>query len=398
MTETQDPVALLHGLLNRHERQGGTAAATARIDEDRFHSVADWDAFLAVLATVERKGGVRLVRTRRGGVEHIRTVRLVEPEVVYQVLGRQPSQEGAAAAVASVPQEADGAGFASVIARIEAGWARHRTILGLRPGQSDRLDKAARLARALRRRSQTNESVRQIDYRSFSRDAAGDSKALADTLVAVAALLQADDPARLADLIPEDVVALYGVERLPAPVLISGAVALDGAVLPRAEYLGFPGAVAEHLSPGAPPAYLLTIENYTSFIRHSRECAADDGGLVIYTGGFPSRAVLAALLRLARLSQSTVYHWGDIDPGGLRIFRSLEQALAAEGRRLRPHLMSLELLRERGRPDPQRRRLSVGAAEGSAIAPLWDAMARMETPFELEQEGVAPSRPADPSV
>lgn len=390
---TTDPVALLHALLDRHESQAGASKATARIDESRFRSIADWDAFLSVLTAIERKGGVRLIRTRREGVEHIRTVRLADPAVVYDTLGRVSSTEGAAAAIAPISQAEDGAGFREVIDRIEAGWARHRTLFGLKPGQSDRLDKAVRLARRLRVRAQADDT-RQTDFRSFSRAAAGDSKALADTLQAVAALLQSSDPERLADLAPDAVVALHGVERLPSPVLVAGRVALDGVLLPRAEYLGFPGEVAERLSLTERPAYLLTIENFTSFIRHARERTPVDGGLVVYTGGFPSRAVLAVLLRLAAQSPVSVYHWGDIDPGGLRIFRTIEQALAPQGRTLRPHMMSLELLMDHGQPDQRRKRPPTGAAQGSGIAPLWDAMAQMEPLYELEQEGLAPTSPS----
>jgi len=389
---TLDPVLLLHQLLDRHERNAGANTPTARIDESRFRSVADWDEFLSVLTAIERKGGVHLVRIRREGTDHIRTVRLADPAIVYDTLGRIPSAQSAAAAIAPVTQVEDGKNIADLIARIEAGWARHKTLFGLKPGQSERLDKAVRLTRALRRKAHVND-LRQIDFRTFSRAAVGDSKALADTLQAVAALLQSTDPERLAGLTPEAVITLHGVERLPSPVLLAGSVALDGVSLPCAEYLGFPGEVAERLSLTDPPAYLLTIENFTSFIRHARERVPIDGGLALYTGGFPSRAVLAVLMRLAAQSPAPLYHWGDIDLGGLRIFRTIEQALVTQGHTLRPHLMSFDLLLDQGQPDPRRKKPLAGAAQGSAIAPLWDAMAHMKTLNELEQEGLAPTSP-----
>ncbi|MDB5584057.1 MAG: hypothetical protein JWR80_9233, partial [Bradyrhizobium sp.] len=40
------------------------------------------------------------------------------------------------------------------------------------------------------------------------------------------------------------------------------------------------------------PPYVLIIENFASFVRHVREIAFDDGALVIFSGGFPSRAAL----------------------------------------------------------------------------------------------------------
>lgn len=387
-----DPSRLLHGLLDRHERGGDDVTATARIDEDRFHSVADWDAFLAVMRSVETAGGIRLGSGRGRDRDAIRSLRLTDPAVVYRFLDRSPSREVAAAAVALTGAVAEEQAFQSVVQVIEAAWARHRQVFGLKPNEADRLQKALALARGLRDRA-AGHDMRQLDYRSFSRGAAGDSKALAGTLEAVAALLRAEDPLRLADLSAEEVIALHGVERLPAPVLISGPIALNGERLPAAEYLGLPGGVVEQLSVAGAPAYILSIENYTSFIRHARERTPQDGGLAVYTGGFPSRATLSVLLKLATAATSPVYHWGDIDPGGLRIFRMIEMALQQVDRPLHPHLMTIDLLRARGQTDRQRRRLVAGRAAGSAIAPLWDALAQMEVLLELEQEALEPETP-----
>jgi hypothetical protein len=389
-----DPIALLNDLLDRHERGAGARTATARIDEAQFRSVADWDGFLAVLMDIERKGGIQLLRVKREGVEYIRTVRLQNASAVYLALGRVPAATNAAAAIASIQSSSRDAAFEPVIAQIEAAWARRRTLFGLAPGQSQRLGHAVRLAAALAARSLQPDAL-QIDFRSFSRGATGDSKALADTIQAVAALLKASDPARLGELDAEGVVALHGVERLPSPVLVSGAIAFDGVVLPAAPYIGFPADVTHRLTLAARPSYLLTIENYASFVRHARERTPIDACAVLYTGGFPSRAVLSLLMRLVEKSDAPVFHWGDIDPGGLRIFRTLESALRCGGCTLRPHLMTSELLLAHGRADPQRRRLTAGTASGSAISLLWDDMARMEKLYELEQEGLTPISPLD---
>ena len=389
-----DPARLLHGLLDRHERGEDGVTATARIDEASFHSIADWDAFLAVLKSVETAGGVRLGSGRGRDRGVVRSLRLMDPAVVYRFLGRSPSREVAAAAVALTGVVAEEQAFQSVVREIEAAWARHRQAFGLRPNEADRLQKALALARGLRDRAREND-MRQLDFRSFSRSAAGDSKALAATLEAVAALLRAEDTLRLADLSAEEVIALHGVERLPAPVLISGPVTLDGEHLPAAAYLGLPGDVVDRLSVAGPPTYVLSIENYTSFIRHARERTPEDGGVAVYTAGFPSRATLSVLLKLATATAVPVYHWGDIDPGGLRIFRMIEMALRQVDRPLLPHLMTINLLSARGQPDLQRRRPVAGRAAGSAVEPLWDAMAQMEVLLELEQEALDPETPRD---
>jgi hypothetical protein len=55
----------------------------------------------------------------------------------------------------------------------------------------------------------------------------------------------------------------------------------------------------------------------------------EDGSLVVYTGGFPSAGVVDILSNVLRALPTDVpfLHWGDIDAGGLRIFRYLEENL-----------------------------------------------------------------------
>src|SRR5690606_9569914 len=79
------------------------------------------------------------------------------------------------------------------------------------------------------------------------------------------------------------------------------------------------------------PRWILTIENLTTF--HAASQALDgDAGLVIYTAGMPSPTWCTAFQRiLASLPASiTVYHWGDIDPGGFRIAAYLRRWLEPE--------------------------------------------------------------------
>ena len=52
---------------------------------------------------------------------------------------------------------------------------------------------------------------------------------------------------------------------------------------------------------------------------------------MVYTGGFASTGVVDLLKSILALVSPSVpfFHWGDIDPGGLRIFRFLEETLRA---------------------------------------------------------------------
>ena len=65
---------------------------------------------------------------------------------------------------------------------------------------------------------------------------------------------------------------------------------------------------------------LLTVENLTAFEEEARRAPRDDA-IMVYTGGFPSSLELGLMTRLIHLGLDEAWHWGDLDPGGLRIFR-----------------------------------------------------------------------------
>jgi hypothetical protein len=136
------------------------------------------------------------------------------------------------------------------------------------------------------------------------------------------------------------------------------------------------------------PAAVLTIENFASFNRQVRE--VDDGALVVYTGGFPSAGVIDMLTGLLNAVDPDVpfFHWGDIDPGGVRIFRLLEESLP---RSPLPHLMDRLLAEAHGKPAAPDRTLAAIAATSSAISDLADWLAHGDTIWHLEQEALDPA-------
>ena len=73
---------------------------------------------------------------------------------------------------------------------------------------------------------------------------------------------------------------------------------------------------------------VVTIENLESFNRHVREARRTDDA-VLYTGGSPSRSVVAALRRLEELGARSLARWGDVDHGGIRIANRLFEVMGA---------------------------------------------------------------------
>jgi len=72
---------------------------------------------------------------------------------------------------------------------------------------------------------------------------------------------------------------------------------------------------------------VLTIENEAPFLAAIKE-GLQRNILLVMTGGFPNRAVLALLKAVASSTGAAWMHWGDTDLAGIRIARILEQAVS----------------------------------------------------------------------
>lgn len=100
-------------------------------------------------------------------------------------------------------------------------------------------------------------------------------------------------------------------------------------------YVGLPEAVAVQLRTTSAPRYLLTIENQSSFNEYL-DRYPNDGGIILYCGGFPSRAVQQTYRHLAQLGDYPLFHWGDTDVSGFRILALLQRLVQ---RSVTPHQM-----------------------------------------------------------
>lgn len=117
--------------------------------------------------------------------------------------------------------------------------------------------------------------------------------------------------------------------------------------------------------------------------------------LALLTDGFPARDVLSSIVHFVRhallLAPDTpVYHWGDIDAGGLRIAAQLKDSF---GTRIRLHQMNAELALAFGSPLQSHKgleRLSMRSDEIGQLA-RW---LRSEAARMLEQEELDPTVPS----
>jgi Uncharacterized protein conserved in bacteria C-term(DUF2220)/Uncharacterized protein conserved in bacteria N-term (DUF3322) len=380
-----DARALLDDLLDRYE--AGTPSPIAYPDETSFADVSAVDRFINELAEAETAGAIRIARGRGRDSDHVRHVRLESAARLHELLGRQPVGELAAEASRRLLEGLElPESFDASIAAIRAAWNRAGAWQGLAAADVDRLRAALILANAI-----LEGKHRGVDYRTFSRRIAGNSKALDKVEGAVVKLLSAaiDLPPAAR---PKDALRTLGLEKFAPPLLLSGPINFALAELSHAPpaYFGIPPGEAHRLRLKEPPRYLLTIENFASFNRHVNEADPERAGLTIYVGGYPSLATQDGLRYLAGIVPASVpfFHWSDIDPDGTWIFRTIERAFA---RPLTPHLMSADLAERFGRVPEQAVR-PPRQTERSTISPLV-AYLQAEGAKWLEQEELDPVRP-----
>lgn len=330
----RDGMAALSHLLDAKEREPDRAVV--RICPDYDSMVSD-DERIAFHKVVEAAAGIMIKRQKRpDGPADIRVVELTDSGALAHFLGRCPAQDQATTAIETlrrsigpVPNWID-----DVIHEIAASWAIKRDgYPGLAPGDVTNTEKFIRILMAFDR----GDHLRGWDMRTFSQRACGDSKAVEAGMHRLVRALRKNFV--LPDAPPKEALASIGLEKFPQPVLMRGQFQLpDGTRVLAQPYLGLPPDWAETFLPLGTPPYVLVIENLASFNRHTREIR--DDGLVIYSGGFPSRATLAAIRCLDRQLPADVpfFHWGDTDRHGFLIYQHIAAAITHA---LHPHLMDV---------------------------------------------------------
>jgi hypothetical protein len=382
-----DARELLGDLLDRHEK--GTASPIVHPDDSAFADVSELDRFVSELSDAEAAGAIRIGRGKGRNRDQIRHVRLEAAVRLYELLGRLPVGELAAEASNRLLDGLDlPAEFDAPIAEIRAAWDRASTWHGFGAARVDRLRTALILAKAI-----LEDRHRGLDYRTFSRKIARDSKALDKVEGAVVRLLMsALDLPPAATARPRDALHALGLEKFAPPLLLAGRLDFDTAELSLATptYFGIPPGEASRLRLKEQPRYVLTIENFASFNRHVIEADPGRRGLTIYIGGYPSLATQGALRYLADTIPVEVpfFHWSDIDPDGTWIFRTIERAIS---RPLTPHLMTADLA-ERFGSAPEEAVRPPRTTEDSAIASLVTYL-RGHGAKWLEQEELDPVIP-----
>jgi hypothetical protein len=384
-------VEFFERLLERSERNPDRSRpASAAPEYDRLSTAQQVSRFHDQMAAAERFGAVKVERGKRDRSHLIERVRVLDPELLARHLGR-PTAPAVAQRIRGelLPVAATGEPWvATLLDEMAARWARGEAAYRLTAGQADATNEFFTLLASISR-----QEARGLDARSFSQRATNDTKAFDRHASRLAAVLgvRIGQPGAAADV----VWAHIGLERFSHPVHLKGPVAVEGTsgrlVDGRAKpFVSIHPEMLSQMSFLERPTAVLTIENYASFNRQVREI--EDGSLVVYIGGFPAAGVIELLAKVLTSVPADVpfLHWGDVDAGGVRIFRYLEENLP---RRPRPHLMTKELAERFGQSADADPSLVSTARSESAVRELAEWLAFGSDVRHLEQEALEPRSP-----
>ncbi len=385
---------LLLKLLAQVDRGGkSTLPVTPRFAKAYFAdgSLDVREAIHASLRNAERAGAVVLKWGKGAAAQDLEQIRLCDAEALALWLGVDRVQDHAErmrTALQPLLSEAPD-WLRSAYAEAARNWQKGLVGLRIPHDQPQEAQNLFRVALAVARNKQAG-----LDLRRFSVRVLGDSKGIESRRGLLAHLLRRNPTWSELDDDGELFRAL-GLEKFVQPLLFKGPLKLlyNGAawdVSPLTPYVGLSPDLVRELSFTRPPAYLLTIENLASFHRHVREI--EDDGLVVYTAGFPSPSLQSFLgmLNVVLPPSCPVFHWGDRDLGGLRIFAKLAEAYP--GRELLPHLMNSEQGPGQSFTQQEREQLSKISAKPTVAGRLAERWL-VEGLGHLEQEAVDPRRP-----
>lgn len=391
--EAAPAVALLGRLLMLSERSPDRLRpASLSPDYNELPTASSLSRFQEQMEAAERSGAVSIRKGKRERRHIIERITVKDPVALARHLGRDPSN--VTAKEARLMLDACGSGGADWVVKlldeIESRWSRGEQAFRLQPDQTTLAREFVTLLAAI-----SKDQARGLDARTFSLRVTGDTKAFDRHATRIANVLVIQFGQ--SDVDPHLVWEQIGLERYSHPVHVHGPLVAqdDAGILVNGQAKPF-ASVHPDLFPflrlSAQPSLLLTIENYASFNRYVRE--VDDGALVIYTGGFASAAVveILKLVLSAMASDIPFFHWGDIDPGGLRIFRFLEESLP---RKPQPYLMdraTAEIHGNSAKPDPT---LATIVNSDSAISNLAAWLAQGNDIKHLEQEALDPRSPLE---
>lgn len=353
----------------------------------------------ATLENAEKVGAIELRRGKHAASHELDRIVLIDGEKLAAFLGKQP----ATTCVAKLENDLNlllkdcAHGWITEAFRNACDdWRRGKAFRGLSLPQ-DHI-RACQLFQALL--SITEGEHKGLDMRTFSARHLSDSKAF-ERLKSIFCSVWAKYNG-LEKWDTDELLQTLGLEKEPHPVLLRGPLLLQQKEVISdlscfQPFIGMPRELLGSVILKYAPAYVLTIENLTSFFRHAREI--QDDGLILFTNGFPNPDVQKLLSRLdSDLPQSTpFYHWGDTDVDGLRILNFI--GTLTPNHTISSHLMSRNTWQTiRLLNDQEIGKTIQLRSKNVSISKLLDQLLIEGLPKDFEQENTDPASPLSTTI
>lgn len=361
--------------------ESGRARISFKIEQGKFESARQADAFEnSILGHI--KSDILVGHyDGKGFSRRLAKVTLKDRERLFSMLGRTALAESLSGTVEMLNRDHE-SWEEDVIAAIKEAWLTKKRWQRLGPEEVDVVGAIQVLARAIRSGEWAGH-----DHRTLCARLVGDSKFIENRAAAVFAYTFFGDE-KPADT-TRGIIEALGLQKGGQPVLISGPFGKNG--MPVGAYFDYLG-IAEQDLPDIVvtkrPDYVLTIENQVSFNRHVAEINQDKRGLIVFTGGQPSHNVQTLYGHMmSQVDEDVpVFHWSDIDIGGLEIFSTIHRLCP----RVQPHLMTADILLASGKTPAVPQAVPVKAWPDQ-IRSIAEAITReVKT---LEQEILNPCKP-----
>lgn len=337
---------LLHTLLDRYEQPNRQTVVRVAIDAakhaayfDRYDVRESVNATLKLLADQEILT-VHYVRRQEHLIDKV-DLNPSQAAALYKLLGRTPQTDAMGRLRTLLSAQAPQAEWLTqFLAHSLFQLDNYKSVAPF--DLDDDLKNRALLAILVALADLTEPTLERV----FSVRVLNDSKRFGDLRNDVLRVLRKFSPHR--ESLGEDekaLLAAHFIERVPEHIWLAGPLTFringDLAVCqPFYPSIALPASLLRPAQIDACEANcVLTIENTTSFVDFCR--VRPVGVLAIFTGGFASPTLIQLLTRLIVFrSDLRLYHWGDLDVGGLRILRHLRQSIG----QVQPVLMDVETL------------------------------------------------------
>ena len=260
----------------------------------------------------------------------LQTIEIGDGDAFLSAFGVTTLSDEIALAIESIESALSGAPrwISSALEALPQLWRQRKNICGFSYTQADAIICAIKLLSWAEAQKQLH-----VDYRTASVKALGESKLLERHLGSIQRVCQLKDPEQYQNV--DSPLEDWGISKYAPLIRIRGSCLLQIQqnvidISCFAPYMAIPMDNLNTIQSTQTPPYVLIIENLSSFERYCRQIF--DGGIVVYSGGFPSRHWVRVLRTLVKslAVQVPVFHWGDIDLGGYRILVYLAHSLSID--------------------------------------------------------------------